>query len=544
MDSLYTIRKKYKPNLPKQLDNFTTLSFEKKTDQIHPAENLREFLPHLFDLHEVSLVAEKLSKPAKPLNIGVVFSGGPASGGHNVIAGIYDALKKLHKDNRLFGFLNGPSGIVSGNYSELSGEIIDEYRNCGGFDMIGTGRTKIESEEQLQHSEQSVRELHLHALIIIGGDDSNTNAAFLADYFIRHNTPVSVIGIPKTIDGDLKNAYIPISFGFDTAAKIYSNIIGNLACDAASAGKYYFFVKMMGRSASHITLECALQTGANHVLIGEEIAFHNKTLKIIVSEIADTICERAKSGKNYGVILIPEGTIEFIKEFSLLIGDLNAILAHENIQEISQENKIQKIANLLPEHSKECFILLPDEIKQQLLMERDPHGNVQVSKIESERLFIMLVTKELHDRKQKNEYSLSFSAQPYFCGYEGRSAYPSNFDAQYCYTLGHIAVLLAKSELTGYMACVTNPAKSVAEWGIGAVPLISMMSLEKRKNKIIPVIAKSLVDLQGPVFQTFLKEREHKKISDNCPNPGPIQFFGPEVLTESITATLMLESKE
>ncbi len=467
------------------------------------------------------------NRSGKPLQIGVVLSGGQAAGGHNVITGLFDALKQLHPQSRVFGFLDGPGGIVSGKYKELTAEFIAPYRNMGGFDMIGSGRTKIETDEQLSASLATVQKMKLDGLVVIGGDDSNTNAAILAEYFLKCGSSTKVIGVPKTIDGDLKNAYVATSFGFDTACKTYSEMIGNIARDAASAKKYYHFIKLMGRSASHIALECALKTQPNLTLIGEEVAAEKKTLAQITSEIADLITKRAEKGKHYGVILIPEGLIEFIPEIGALIKELNQILANHPSADV---------AALLTSHSKECFASLPERIREQLLQGRDPHGNVQVSLIETERLLMETVSRELEKRQIK------FSLLQHFFGYEGRAGYPSNFDCNYCYALGHAAALLIDEGATGYMCAISGLARPPAEWGIGGVPLTSLMHIEIRKGKEKPVIEKALVDLKGPAFSRFRQHRERWMSDDMYSFPGPIQFFGDPALTDSVPITIYLES--
>lgn len=428
-----------------------------------------------------------------PLKVGIVLSGGPAPGGHTVIAGVFDALKMAHADSELIGFLNGPSGIVDNKSIVIDAPLIEKYRHQGGFQMLGTGRTKIETEEQFEKSLKTVQEHGLNGLIIVGGDDSNTNAAHLAKYFEAHHAQIAVVGVPKTIDGDLKNQWVEASFGFDTAAKTYSAAIGNICLDALSQKKYYFFVKVMGRTASHLVLECALQTRPNLALISEEIAKEGRTLQQVVASIADLIVERSKLGKDYGVILIPEGIIEFIKDFGAF----------------------------------------PKEIQDQLQLEKDPHGNLQVSKIETERLFIALVEKEL---KNRSDYKGKFSPQPLFFGYEGRSCTPSSFDDNYCYALGLTAVLLIQQQQTGFMATVRHLAKPLSDWTLHGAPLADMIVLEEKKGKQVPVIKKGLVDLNGKPFAEFKSQREKWRTEDNYLSPGPIQFGN-----LAVTKTLALE---
>ncbi len=447
----------------------------------------------------------------------------------------FDALKKLNPQSQVFGFLDGPGGIIAGKAKNYPTDLIAPYLNQGGFDMIGSGRTKIETEEQLAASLSVVQSMKLDGLVIIGGDDSNTNAAILAEYFLKHGCTAKVIGVPKTIDGDLKNAYVATSFGFDTACKIYSEIIGNIARDALSAKKYYHFIKLMGRSASHIALECAMATQPNLTLIGEEVAAKKMTLSQITKEIADLVVKRAETGKHYGVILIPEGLIEFIPEISILIKELNQILNAEHTSSA-------QIASRLTPSSQKCLAALPEKIQRQLLFTRDPHGNVQVSLIETERLLAELVSKELEERKEKGTYKGKFAPLQHFFGYEGRAGFPSHFDSNYCYALGFAATLLIDEGATGYMAFISHLHKPVQEWGMGGVPLTSLLHLEMRKGKEKPVIQKTLVDLKAKPFAYFQEKRDRWKLEDEYRYPGPIQFFGDKKLTDQITLTLSLES--
>lgn len=539
----------YQPTLPDALNDIESLApIHKEEEGTFDKSELLHLFPktHRQPILRFRKGMEKTQH--NPLKVGVVLSGGQAPGGHNVISGLYDALKKLNPKSKLFGFQNGPSGIVQNRHIEITEQILAAYRNQGGFDLIGSGRTKIETEEQFQAAEDTAKTLDLDGLVIIGGDDSNTNAALLAEHFLNRGIKTKVVGVPKTIDGDLKNAYIEASFGFDTAAKTYSEIIGNILRDTLSAKKYYYFIKLMGRSASHITLECALQTHPNLTLISEEVESNKNSLMDLIQEISDLVCQRAEKGKDYGAILIPEGIVEFIPEFKQLIKELNELLSPEkshlaNIESKAlKEEKVEYMAKQLTQPSTKCYEALPQEIQIQLLLDRDPHGNVQVSKIETERLFIEMVKKELKDRQKKGLYKGKFSGQPHFCGYEGRSCMPSNFDSQYCYALGHVAALLIDCGATGYMSCVQNLFQTVETWEIGGIPLISMMHLEKRHGKDKPVIQKALVDLAGPVFSKFVKERDDWKLQDDYQYPGPVQFFGPSELTETTTLTLELES--
>lgn len=531
MEDFAKLRTEYKPKIPKVLGNIRDLIF-KESDKFPKTDSeITKYAPNISKKPFLQLFDNDNS--SSPLKVGVVFSGGQAPGGHNVISGIFDAIKAFHSESKLFGFLNGPDGIVNGEYKELNSSIVDLYRNQGGFDMIGSGRTKIETDEQFQKSAKIVKELNLDGLIIIGGDDSNTNAALLAEYFINNSISTSVIGVPKTIDGDLKNEYIEISFGFDTATKVFSEIIGNLARDALSARKYYFFVKLMGRTASHIALECALKTHPNYTLISEEVSAKSMTLNNIVNEIALIIQKRAEQDKNYGIILIPEGLIEFIPEVNTLIQELNNLLANSDFSEEGGS-----IANKLSKNSADCYNLLPSEIQKQLILDRDPHGNVQVSKIETERLLINLVEKELSKQKSNGFYKGSFNSQSFFCGYEGRCSFPSNFDAHYCYALGQTAALLIKSKVTGYIASIKNLIKHTSDWTITGTPISSMMKMEKRKNKFTPVIEKALVDLESDAFKSFTCRREEWKFFDDFQYPGPMQLYGPEKITDSTPLTM------
>ncbi len=525
--SLQESRIDYKPKLPHSLEGaLATKADGVATSQIAPTiENL---FSHISNKPLLSIVPMSSSQKHLPLRVGVVFSGGQASGGHNVITGIFDALQKHHPDSVLIGFCDGPNGIVKNKRTILTEQLLASYRNQGGFDLIGSGRDKIETAEQLAAARQTVESLNLDGLVIIGGDDSNTNAAVLAEYFKSSGCKTSVIGVPKTIDGDLKNEYIEISFGFDTACKTYSEIIGNLLRDALSAKKCYYFVKVMGRSASHIALECALNTHPNLTLISEEVAEKRQTLREVTGEIVDVIISRAALGKEYGLILIPEGIIEFIPEMNVLISELNQLLA--------QNVKLEEISRKLSAASVSCFEALPKGIQEQLLLTRDSHGNVQVSKIETERLFIELVEKEL---KRRN-YSGKFSAQPFFCGYEGRSGLPSNFDAQYCYALGHVAAVLVNAKANGYICCLRNLTQPVEKWIPCGVPLVNMLTIEQRKGKEKAVIKKALVDLGGNLFALFAQNRLHWAKEDAYRSPGPIQFFGPSELTESIPLTVLI----
>ncbi len=510
-------RLSYHPKTPSQLDSFIHLVPE-SLEELPVDPEISPFFNHL---KNHSLLGFKHSSEgfSTALNVGIVFSGGPASGGHNVAAGLYDALQKFNPASRLIGFIGGPAGIVANNWCILDEKKIATVRNQGGFDLLGSGRTKIETEEQLAKCKEACEHNSLDGLLIVGGDDSNTNAALLADYFLSTGCKTTVVGVPKTIDGDLKNEWIETSFGFDSASKTYSEIIGNVMTDAESQNKYYFFVKVMGRSASHLILECALQTLPNLTLIGEEVKEKGTSLHHIIQSIADLVVERAAIGKYSGVILIPEGLIEFIPEFKKMIGELNG----------------KQDALSLSSESMTFFQSLPKDIQKQLFLNPDPHGNIQVSKIETERLVIDLVEKELANR---SNFTAKFNAQPLFVGYEGRSCLPSNFDSDYCYTLGITAALLIAHKQTGVMAVVRNLKEPAKFWICQGVPLISMIHMTLRGGKQKPVIHQNLVDINSSLFQAFEAKRNANRLVDNYRNPGPIQFFGPPAIADRITETL------
>lgn len=514
-------RAQYQPVVPNLLKGLKTLSFLEgvPTAAIGDVLEIQEHFPSIFQKPILRFETGTTNYSSSPLKVGVVLSGGQAAGGHNVIAGLYDALKTLHKESSLYGFLGGPSGVIDGKMIELTEQKIASYRNMGGFDLIGSGRTKIETPEQLAASLKVVLTGTFDGLVIVGGDDSNTNAAVLAQYFLKHNAKTCVIGVPKTIDGDLKNAFIESSFGFDTATKVYSEMISNISRDALSAKKYTHFVKLMGRSASHVALECALQTHPNLTIIGEEIDQLETTLSQIVHQIADVVSQRAARGKDYGVILIPEGLIEFIPEMNTLIAQLNC--------------------GELNEAGEAILAMLPPAISKQLQMERDPHGNVQVSHIETEKLLISLVQDEL---SQRSSFKGKFSPVHHFFGYEGRSAYPTNFDACYTYALGMSAAVLIDRKITGYMAMVSHLTKRVEQWGAGGIPITMMMHMEERKGKMKPVICKAQVDLDSEPFRTFTSLREKWALDDDYRYQGPIQYFGPPNLCDETTLTLKLEN--
>lgn len=545
---LHEKRLQYKPVLPEVLRSCAKVSLhQKKENRKEISGKLRELFPKTMHNSLVELVLEKHEKIHSPLRVGVVFSGGQASGGHNVISGLYDALKELNRDSSLWGFLGGPSGVIEGKVREITADLIAMYRNQGGFDLIGSGRTKIETEEQLQGACKTCQNLRLDGLVIIGGDDSNTNAAILAEHFSHKNVATRVIGVPKTIDGDLKTEYIEISFGYDTACKIYSEMIGNIGRDALSAKKYYHFIRLMGRSASHITLECALATHPNVALISEEIAEKKLTLQAIVNALADVISQRSEQKKDYGIVLIPEGLIEFIPEIKTLLKELNGLLAEgsEPAKKMSalsgNAEKVAHAEKLLTKESHSCFKVFPEKIQQQLLLDRDPHGNVHVSGIETEKLLSELVAKELKKRKQDCSYKGKFSAVEHFFGYEGRAGLPSNFDATYCYALGHVAAILVNEKCSGYIAAISNLTMPAEKWQAKGIPLAGMLHIETRQGKDKPVIKKALVDLKGKPFLYFQKMRSTWQSEDRYRYPGPMQFFGDRELTDLPPLSMLFE---
>ena len=483
-------------------------------------------------------------KIAKPINVAVILSGGQAPGGHNVIAGLFDGLKSLNPESRLYGFKGGPSGLTDNKYIEITADFLAAYRNTGGFDMIGSGRTKLETPEQFEKAEVNCKALGITAIVIIGGDDSNTNACLLAEYYKAKNAGIIVVGCPKTIDGDLKNAYIETSFGFDTASKVYSELIGNIERDANSAKKYWHFIKLMGRSASHIALECGLKTHANVTLVSEEVEAKKMSTDEVVTIIADSVAKRAANGDNFGVALIPEGLIEFIPDFKSLIAELNDLLAKEGeayAALASNDEKAAFISSRLSTGSAAVFATISMEIKMQLTMDRDPHGNVQVSRIETEKLLVELVKNKLAAWKKDGKYAGKFSAQTHFFGYEGRCSMPSNFDADYCYSLGYNAASIISTGKTGYMSSVRNLTEPADKWIAGAIPLTAMMNMERRHGEDKPVIKKALVELDGAPFRELAKNREKWAVETCYVYPGPIQFFGPAEVADITTKTLALE---
>ena len=544
--ALQLARAAYQPKLPKGLQGVVNLKAGKATQSVGDQEEIKKLFPNTYGLPLVEFVpSEGEQDDVNPkMNVGVILSGGQAPGGHNVICGIFDRVKRLNPENKLYGFLLGPSGLVDHKYVELTADIIDEYRNTGGFDIIGSGRTKLEETSQFESGLEIIRQLDIKAVVIIGGDDSNTNACVLAEYYLANKTGVQVIGCPKTIDGDLKNDQIETSFGFDTACKTYSELIGNIERDANSAKKYWHFIKLMGRSASHIALECALETQPNICLISEEIQEKNMTLDDIVADMAATIAARAEKGDNYGVALIPEGLIEFIPAVKKLIAELNDLLSSEEYMADVPADRIEWLNKHLSADNAPVFSSLPRVFAEQLTGERDPHGNVQVSLIETEKLLAEMVAKKLDDMKAAGQFKGKFAAQHHFFGYEGRCAAPSNFDADYCYALGTSAAELIARGKTGYMAIVKNTTAPAEEWKAGGVPITMMMNMERRNGKMKPVIRKALVELEGKPFKAFAAKRDEWKKNTCYTYPGPIQYWGPTEVCDRTTETLALEQSK
>ncbi len=541
---LQIARGSYQPKLPVALKGNVVIEEGQATQSVADQEEIKALFPNTYGMPVLKMVKGE-KKNFEAMNIGVILSGGQAPGGHNVISGLYDGLKQLNSENKLYGFLGGPSGLIEHKYVELTGEIIDEYRNTGGFDIIGSGRTKLEEPWQFDKGIEICKELGIKAVVIIGGDDSNTNACVLAEYYIQKNCGIQVIGCPKTIDGDLKNEQIETSFGFDTACKVYSELIGNIQRDANSAKKYWHFIRLMGRSASHIALECALQAQPNVCLISEEVEANNMTLQEIVDQIVKVIVDRASHGLNFGTVLIPEGLIEFIPAMKRLIAELNDLLAN-NAEEFNalatDDEKRQFVKACLTPDSCALFRDLPKGIARQLMLDRDPHGNVQVSQIETEKLLIEMIAKKLAVLKAEGTYKGKFSALGHFFGYEGRCAIPSNFDADYCYSLGVTATWLIANGKTGYMSLVQNLTAPASEWIAGGVPITMMMNMEKRNGKMKPVIQKALVDLNGAPYKYLVAHRdEWADPNTSYVYPGPIQYYGPTEVCDQPTRTLKLE---
>ncbi len=542
-------RLKYQPKLPSSLaGGISNLVYKEgsATESVANQAEIKALFQNTYGKPVVTFSSSADTKSIEARNVGVILSGGQAPGGHNVIAGLYDALKQSNPNSKLYGFLGGPSGIIDGKYVEFTDEFIDEYRNTGGFDIIGSGRTKLETEDQFQKSLEVCKKLGITAVVIIGGDDSNTNAALLAEWFVKNNAGIQVIGCPKTIDGDLKNEQIEISFGFDTATKTYAELIGNIERDANSAKKYWHFIKIMGRSASHVALEAALQSQPNITLISEEVETKSMSLASVIDYMVNIIAKRADMGKNFGIAVIPEGLIEFIPEMKSMIANLNDIMAEletdpDFVNASTIREKFAIVENRLSTDNAKVYNSLPALIKTQLLADRDPHGNVQVSKIETEKLLIEMITERLEQMKLEGKYIGKFNAQAHFFGYEGRCAFPSNFDADYCYSLGYNAFALISFGLTGYLSSVRNLTEPADKWIAGGVPLTMMMNMERRHGEMKPVIKKALVELDGPVFKKLEQNREDWAFNDRYLFPGAIQYFGPSSVCDITTVTLQLE---
>ena len=535
-------RAAYQPKLPRGLKGAVKAQEGAATQSVDNQEEIKALFPNTYGMPLVEFVPGE-ETTHEPMNVGIILSGGQAPGGHNVITGLFDAVKRLNPENRLYGFILGPGGLVDHNYMELTKEIVDEYRNTGGFDMIGSGRTKLEKVEQFEKGLEIIRELGIKAIVIIGGDDSNTNACVLAEYYAAQKYGVQVIGCPKTIDGDLKNSQIETSFGFDTACKTYSELIGNIERDCNSARKYWHFIKVMGRSASHIALECALQTQPNVCLISEEVEQKDMTLNQIVDQLCEVIAYRAAQGNNFGTVIIPEGLIEFIPAIGRLIQELNDLLAAHGADYKDLDKQAQRayILSHLSAENAATFETLPEGVARQLSLDRDPHGNVQVSLIETEKLLSEMIEARLKEWKQEGKFVGKFSAQHHFFGYEGRCAAPSNFDADYCYALGTSAAQLIANGKTGYMAIVKNTTAPADEWKAGGVPITMMMNMERRNGEMKPVIRKALVELDGKPFKTFAAQRDRWAKETAYVYPGPIQYWGPTEVCDQPTKTLALE---
>ena len=542
ISALQKERAAYQPKLPKALQGAVKVKEGAPTKSVDDQEEIKKLFPNTYGMPLIEFVpGENADK--KKINIGVILSGGQAPGGHNVISGLFDAVKKLNSENRLYGFLMGPGGLVDHNYVEITAEFLNQYRNTGGFDMIGSGRTKLEEEEQFEKGLKIIRELDINAIVIIGGDDSNTNACVLAEYYAAKKYGVQVIGCPKTIDGDLKNEQIETSFGFDTATKTYSELIGNIERDCNSARKYWHFIKLMGRSASHIALECALETQPNICLISEEIEAKDMTLNQVVEDIANVVAYRAKQGNNFGVVLIPEGLIEFVPAIGRLIQELNDLMAAHgaDYKDLDKDAQRKYIIAHLSKENAATFETLPEGVARQLSLDRDPHGNVQVSLIETEKLLSDMVASLLAKWAKEGKFNGKFAAQHHFFGYEGRCAAPSNFDADYCYALGTSAAQLVAAGRTGYMAIVKDTTTNANEWKAGGVPITMMMNMEKRNGEMKPVIRKALVELDGKPFKAFAAKRDEWAKNTAYVYPGPIQYWGPTEVCDQTTKTLKLE---
>lgn len=543
--ALQIARAAYVPKMPEGLWGNVRLEEGAATNAVGDAEEIKKLFPNTYGMPVVKFVqTEGHPGLENPINVGVILSGGQAPGGHNVIAGIYDGIKRLHPQSRLFGFILGPAGLIEHNYKELTGDIIDEYRNTGGFDIIGSGRTKLETKEQFDKGLEILKKLDIKALVIIGGDDSNTNACVLAEYYKAINAGVQVIGCPKTIDGDLKNEQIETSFGFDTACKVYSELIGNIERDCNSARKYWHFIKVMGRSASHIALECALQTHPNICIVSEEVEAQSLSLDDIVDQIATVVARRAEKGLNFGTVIIPEGLIEFIPAIKSLIAELNDLLSKtEEFSLVRRSQQREYIIGKLSQENAKIYASLPEKVAKQLALDRDPHGNVQVSMIQTEELLAQMVATRLEEWAKEGKYKGKFATITHFFGYEGRCAAPSNYDADYCYSLGYTASMLIAAGKTGYMASVRNTTAPAHEWIAGGIPITMMMNMERRHGEMKPVIQKALVKLDGAPFQYFKSKRDEWAIETDYVYPGPIQYFGPTEVCDQPSKTLQLEQR-
>ncbi|MCG2646049.1 diphosphate--fructose-6-phosphate 1-phosphotransferase [Alloprevotella tannerae] len=548
ISALQKARSSYQPKLPKGLRGNVDIIEGAPTESVGDQAEIKRLFPHTYGMPLVEFAPAKEVKEYAPINVGIILSGGQAPGGHNVICGLFDELKKQNPKSKLYGFLMGPSGLVDHKYKELTAEVIDKYRNTGGFDMIGSGRTKLETKEQFDSGLEIIRQLNLNAVIIIGGDDSNTNACMLAEYYASINAGVSVIGCPKTIDGDLKNDQIETSFGFDSACKTYSELIGNIQRDANSARKYWHFIKLMGRSASHIALECALQTQPNICIISEEVEANNMTLDDVVNQICEVVVKRSEEGLYYGTILIPEGLIEFVPAFKRLIAELSDLLSSDlaktEAKGLKSDDLLAWILNHVSAENLPTLKSLPEEVAKQLALGRDPHGNVQVSLIETEKMLSEMCAKRLDEWKEQGKFKGKFAALHHFFGYEGRCATPSNFDCNYCYALGTSAAQLVANGKTGYMAIVKNTTAPAEEWVAGGVPITKMMNLERRNGQMKPVIKKALVLLDGEPFKELVERRKDWAVNTRYVYPGPIQYFGPLEVCDQCTMTLALEHKK
>lgn len=544
--ALQIARAAYLPKVPAALKGTVKAVDGEYTQSVADQDEIKRLFPNTYGMPIVVFEKNNGQVAYPAINVGVILSGGQAPGGHNVIAGLFDGLKKANANSRLYGFILGPGGLIEHKYMELTSDIIDDYRNTGGFDMIGSGRTKLETQEQFDKGLEILKELQITALVIIGGDDSNTNACVLAEYYKAIGAGVQVIGCPKTIDGDLKNEQIETSFGFDTACKVYSEVIGNIQRDCNSARKYWHFIKLMGRSASHIALECALQTHPNVCIISEEVEAKNQTLDDIVNVIAAVVAKRAADGNNFGTVLIPEGLIEFIPAMKRLIAELNDFLAknESEFKLIKRSEQRNYIISKLTKENSTLYASLPEGVARQLTLDRDPHGNVQVSLIETEKLLAEMVGVRLSEWKAGGKYVGKFASLTHFFGYEGRCAAPSNYDADYCYSLGYTASCLIQSGKTGYMASVRNTTAPAAKWIAGGIPVTMMMNMEKRHGEMKPVIQKALVRLNGAPFKTFASQREAWALSTDYVYPGPIQYFGPTEVCDEPTKTLQLEQQK